>query len=74
MPAEPIRAGCSIKHCGLHAIRHTFGSLLLTQGVDLKTISALLGHKDIQTTANIYLDVSDQHSIDSVALLNKMNK
>jgi integrase len=69
-----IRAGCSVKHCGLHAIRHTFGSLLLTQGVDLKTISVLLGHKDIQTTANIYLDVSDQHSIDSVALLNKMNK
>lgn len=68
------RAGCSVTHCGLHAIRHTFGSLLLSQGVDLKTISTLLGHKDIQTTANIYLDVSEQLAINSVDLLNKINK
>ena len=68
-----LRAGCEVEHCGLHAIRHTFGSMLLKQRVDLKTISVLLGHKDIQTTANIYLDVSDELAVNSVELLNKIN-
>lgn len=68
-----IRAGCKVEDCGLHAIRHSFGSMLLSQHVDLKTISVLLGHKDIQTTANIYLDVSDDLAINSVELLNKIN-
>ena len=67
------RAGCKVEDCGLHAIRHSFGSMLLSQHVDLKTISVLLGHKDIQTTANIYLDVSDDLAINSVELLNKIN-
>lgn len=68
------RAGCEVEDCGLHAIRHSFGSMLLSQHVDLKTISVLLGHKDIQTTANIYLDVSDDLAVNSVELLNKMNQ
>lgn len=69
-----IRAGCEVEDCGLHAIRHSFGSMLLSQHVDLKTISVLMGHKDIQTTANIYLDVSDDLAVNSVELLNKINQ
>lgn len=67
------RSGCSVNKCGLHALRHTFGSMLLEKGVDLKTISELLGHKDISTTSNIYLDVSRKLAVDSVNLLNKIN-
>ncbi len=67
------RSGCSVDKCGLHALRHTFGSMLLEKGVDLKTISELLGHKDISTTSNIYLDVSRKLAVDSVNLLNKIN-
>lgn len=68
-----LRSGCDVQHCGLHALRHTFGSMLLEKKVDLKTISTLLGHKDIATTANIYLDVSNKLAIDSIALLDKLN-
>lgn len=68
------RSGCSVDKCGLHALRHTFGSMLLEKGVDLKTISELLGHKDISTTSNIYLDVSRKLAVDSVNLLNKINQ
>ena len=33
-----------------HDLRHTFGSRLAQRGVDLFTISRLMGHKDINTT------------------------
>ena len=68
-----FRAGCETEKCGLHALRHTFGSLLLEKGVDLKTISYLLGHSDITVTANIYLHITREKAINSIEVLNKVN-
>lgn len=69
-----FRAGCETEKCGLHALRHTFGSLLLEKGVDLKTISYLLGHSDITVTANIYLHITREKAINSIEVLNKVNE
>ena len=69
-----FRAGCETEKCGLHALRHTFGSLLLEKGVDLKTISYLLGHSDITVTANIYLHVTREQAVNSIEVLNKVNE
>lgn len=68
-----FRAGCETEKCGLHALRHTFGSLLLEKGIDLKTISYLLGHSDITVTANIYLHITRERAINSIEVLNKVN-
>ena len=58
----------------IHALRHTFGSLLYDQGVDLKTISLLLGHSSIKTTESIYVDVTKQKLQNAVDVLNILNK
>lgn len=39
----------------MHGARHTWGSLMLFKGIDLITISKLLGHKDTTITQKIYL-------------------
>lgn len=38
-----------------HELRHTRGTQLRRQGVDIYTIQKIMGHKDINVTANIYV-------------------
>lgn len=40
-----------------HCLRHTAASIMLYNGVDIKTVQEILGHEDMQTTADIYLHV-----------------
>lgn len=38
----------------LHSLRHTNASLLIANGIDIKTVSKRLGHSNVQTTGVIY--------------------
>lgn len=54
-----------VKRCGLkditpHGLRHTYGYILLMNGIDIKIVSKLLGHSDITTTYNIYIGVMEE--------------
>src|SRR5262249_43901445 len=39
---------------GLHALRHTFASLLLNQGASLQYVCEQMGHASINITVDIY--------------------
>jgi site-specific recombinase XerD len=69
-----IRAKCEVEKCGLHALRHSFGSYLLLNGVDIKIVSSLLGHKDITTTYNIYIHLIEKQKMDAIDVFNKFDK
>ena len=43
-----------------HDLRHSYATLLLGAGQDMKIVSEMLGHADIRTTYNIYSHVSEQ--------------
>lgn len=57
------------KHITFHCARHTFATILLSQGADLYTTSKLLGHKDI-TTTQIYANVMNNKKKDTMNLFN----
>lgn len=44
----------------IHDLRHTFASISLESGDDLKTVSKALGHSKIGTTGDIYAHVTDK--------------
>lgn len=59
VPAWVKAAGIN-KHITFHCARHTFAVMMLDLGVDLYTVSKLLGHKDISTT-QIYAKILDKN-------------
>ena len=49
-------AGC--KHVRFHDLRHTFATLALQNGVDIKTVSGMLGHFSAGFTLDTYAHVT----------------
>lgn len=69
-----------IKECGIekqisyHCARHTFGTLALTKGMPIESVSRVLGHTNIVTT-QIYAKITTQKLDNDLTMFgNKLNK
>lgn len=51
---KKVLADVGIKERKFHATRHTFATRALELGVDIKTLSEILGHANVSITLNIY--------------------
>lgn len=49
-----------MEHIPFHALRHSVATALLVNGVNLKVVSAQLGHADIRVTADTYSHVLEE--------------
>ena len=57
---------------GIHSLRHTFASLAIIKGVDIKVVSEILGHASVSFTYNTYVHIIEQQKINAVDLLNNI--
>jgi len=44
----------NIEHANFHALRHTFATRAIENGVNIKTLSDILGHSQVQITMDLY--------------------
>lgn len=49
---EKMISECGLEKTNFHALRHTFATRYIEAGVDVKTLSEILGHSDVKTTLN----------------------
>ena len=62
-------AGC--KHVKFHALRHTYATMSLAYGMDVKTLSATLGHASVSETLDIYSHTTDEMQKSAAAKIDK---
>ncbi len=56
-----VRAGI-VQRVGCHTLRHSFATHLLESGQDIRTVQALLGHRDVSTTM-VYTQVLNRGGV-----------
>lgn len=58
MKFEKMVKECGLNKANFHSLRHTFATRCIEAGVDVKTLSEILGHSDVKTTLNRYVHSS----------------
>ncbi len=60
-----------IEHKGFHSLRHTFATRALESGMDIKTLSELMGHKNPTVTLKRYAHSMLEHKTE---MMNKLGR
>ena len=56
-----LQRNLAMKEKGFHSLRHTFATRALESGMDVKTLSEILGHNDASVTLNRYTHSMIKH-------------
>lgn len=66
---------CGVGYRNFHALRHTYATRCIEQGVDAKSVSELLGHSDVRTTLRLYVHSSMEYkrkAVEGIGFLNEI--
>lgn len=69
---KPLLKRCGLPHCGAHALRHTYATLALSNGVPVTIVSKVLGHANPAITLKVYahaLKDDQQQSVKAIGNL-----
>ena len=55
---ERLLIKCNLRKINFHSLRHTFATRCIESGIDIKSLSEILGHSNYSVTLNIYVHSS----------------
>ena len=66
-----ILEAIGLEKVGVHTLRHTFATMLFSNGCEVKIVSDLLGHSNTKITENIYIHLIQQQKINAMESIDK---
>ena len=60
-----------IPYKSMHALRHSWATRALEGGIDVQTVSKMLGHKSVATTMDTYQSVFSERKIEAAKMMNQ---
>ena len=66
---KKILKDAGLEHIRFHDLRHTFATMALQNGVDIKTVSSMLGHYDAGFTLRTYTHATRQKQDEAAATM-----
>ncbi len=66
---KKILANAGLNKTGIHTLRHTFASKLFRSGIEIKTISEILGHSDVGVTSDIYIHIIQEQKMRAINMM-----
>lgn len=67
-----ILKAAELPHFTFHALRHTFATRAIEQGMDVKALSKILGHASVGFTLDTYAHLLDDHKRESMMLMQEL--
>lgn len=61
-----------VKVVNFHCLRHTFATRSIELGIDVKTVSELLGHSDVSITLNKYVHTNNESKRNAIEKISKL--
>jgi integrase len=71
--AAATRAGIG-RNFTFHHLRRTYGAMLIEAGVDIYTVSRLLGHADVRITQEVYAPICGKFMAEQAAKLGRIGR
>lgn len=59
-PYKIIHDDLEIENCRFYDLRGSYATTILRNGVEIRDVADVLGHKDIETTENYYISSTDE--------------
>lgn len=59
-----------LREINVHALRHTFATRALESGMNIKTLSQILGHSSVAFTLDTYTHVTEELKFDEMSAMN----
>lgn len=69
---QRILKRANIEQCGIHALRHSFVSLMINNGIPITMVSQMVGHANIGITMKIYTHLLEETQIESMSIIKNL--
>lgn len=69
---QRILKRANIEQCGIHALRHSFVSLMINNGIPITMVSQMVGHTNIGITMKIYTHLLEETQLESMSIIKSL--